>query len=123
MGDKRRAIFAAAKFEGATDIAVGSIRLRPRSRERTQACGERGTRGRKPPVLIPQADSPPHEVLGLGVGEDDPAIHGQQEDGETGGRDRSGEQVRCCPRPGKQLMDRGCSLKMRREGSKMTCRS
>ena len=88
MGDKRRAIFAARQLKRAADIAVGSIRPRPVARERTQARGERGSRGREPPVFVPQADSAPHEVLGLGIGEEDAAILGQEKDGEPGGRDR-----------------------------------
>jgi hypothetical protein len=71
------------------------------ARERVQVRGERGTRGRKPPVLIPQAHSSPDKILGLGIGEDDPAIPGQKENGETGGRDRRAERVRCPPGPGK----------------------
>jgi hypothetical protein len=68
------------------------------------------------PVLIPQADSPPDEILGFGVGEDDPAILGQKEHGETGGRDRRAERTGCCSRPGEEVMDRHRALQMRPEG-------
>jgi hypothetical protein len=52
-----------------------------------QAIGERGGRGRKPPVLIMQDHAAPHKILGLGIGEEDPATPAQQKDGKTGGRD------------------------------------
>jgi hypothetical protein len=68
------------------------------------------------PVLIPQADSPPDEILGFGVGEDDPAILGQKENGETGGRDRRAERLGCCSRPREEVMDRHRALQMGREG-------
>jgi hypothetical protein len=63
------------------------------AREGVQARGERGTCGHKPPALIAQADSPPNEILSFGGGEDDPAILGQKENGETGGRDRRAERL------------------------------
>ncbi len=112
VGEKRRASFAAAKLKGAANIAFGPSGPRSCARERVQAMGERRGHGRKLPAFIPQARLTPHEVLGLGVGEEDPAIPGQDKDGETGGR---GERVRCCSRPGKQGMDRGRALQMRRE--------
>jgi len=114
MGEKRR--LAAAKLDGSTGMRLACFLTCPLTRERIQARGERGARGRKPPVLIPQTHLTPHEVLGFGVGEDDPAISGQQKDGETGGRDRRAERVGCCSRAGKEVMDRGRALQMRREG-------
>ena len=116
MGDKRRAILAARQLKGAGDIAFGMCGPRPVARERLQARGERGTRGREPPALIPQAHPALHEVLGLGVGEHDPAIPGQKENGETGGRDRRAERLGCCFRPGQEIMDRCRALQMWREG-------
>jgi hypothetical protein len=86
------------------------------AREGVQARGERGTCGHKPPALIAQADSPPNEILSFGGGEDDPAILGQKENGETGGRDRRAERLCCCSRPGEEVMDRHRALQMRREG-------
>jgi len=79
--------------------------------------GERRGCGGKLPVFIAKAHLAPHEVLGLGVGEEDPAIPGQDKDSETGGR---GERVRRCSRPGKQAMDGGRALQMRREGFQET---
>ena len=46
------------------------------ARERMQARGERWGCGRKPAERIAQAHLAPHEVLGLGISEDDPAILG-----------------------------------------------
>jgi hypothetical protein len=85
------------------------------ARERVQARGERGTRRRKPPVLIPQADSAPDEILGFGVGEDDPAILGQKENGETGGRDRRAERVGRYSGSGEEHGNIARPLQMRRE--------
>ncbi len=81
-----------------------------------QTRGERGTRGLKLPVLMAQAHPAPHEVLALGVGEEDPAIPGQEKNGETGDRDCRAERVGCCSRAGQEVMDRRRALQMRREG-------
>ncbi len=83
--------------------------------ERMQARGERRARRRKPPMLIPQADSAPDEIFGFGIGEDDPAIPGQEKDSETGSRDRRAERVRCRSRPGEQQAKVARPLQMRRE--------
>jgi hypothetical protein len=48
-----------------------------------QALGERRGCGRKLPAFIAQARLTAHEVLGLGVGEEDPAIP-VKENGEPG---------------------------------------
>jgi hypothetical protein len=116
MREKRRAIFAATKLNGSTGMGLACFGRRRLARERTQARGERGGHGSKPPVLIPQAHLTPSEVLGLGVGEDDPAVTGQEKDGETGRRDRRAKRVRCCSRPGEEVLDRRSPLQMRREG-------
>ena len=86
------------------------------ARERMQTRGERGARGRKPPAFIPQAHPAPREVLGFGVGEDDPAIPGHEKDGETGGRDRIAERVGDCSHSAQEVMDRRRALQMRPEG-------
>ena len=78
--------------------------------------GERRGRCHKLPAFIPQARLTPHGILGLGVGKDDPAILGQKEHGETGGRDRGAERLGCCSRPGQEVLDCGRPLHMRREG-------
>ena len=84
--------------------------------ECTQARGERVARGPKPPALMPQAHPAPHEVVGFGIGEDDPAIPGQEKNGETGGRDRHAERVGDCFHSAQEVMDRRRALQMRREG-------
>jgi hypothetical protein len=86
------------------------------ARERMQTRGERGARGRKPPAFIPQAHPAPREVLGFGVGEDDPAIPGHEKDGETGGRDRIAERVGDCSHSAQEVMDRRRALQMPARG-------
>ncbi len=49
-----------------------------------QASGESRIRRRKPPAFMPQACVAPQEILGFGIGEEDPAIP-VKEDGEPCG--------------------------------------
>ena len=115
VGDKRRAIFASAKLDGSTGVDLSCFVTRPLLRERMQARGERGARGPSRPCSYRKPDSAPHEILGFGVGEDDPAIPGQEKNGETGGRDRRAERLRCLSGTRKELMERSRPLQMRRE--------
>src|ERR1700752_5134645 len=78
--------------------------------------GERQSFGRELPVFMAQADLAPQKILGLGVGEEDPAIPRQEKDGETGGRERWADMIRCCLMMSKEVMERASTLQMRREG-------
>jgi hypothetical protein len=65
MGEKRRPIFAAAKLEGSTGAGFARF-ARPRlARERMQARGDRGARGRKPPELSPNPRCTRRSALAL----------------------------------------------------------
>ena len=82
-GNSRR-----GQLKSASYIAFALSRPRSLARERMQPRSEHERRGRQAPALKAQANLAPHEILGLGIGEEDTAILRHKKDRETHRRDR-----------------------------------
>ena len=116
MRDQGRAIIAAPQLERSAAGTVSPPRCL--SHERMQTLADGMIRRLQPSGAIGQAGTAPYDVFGLGIGEKDPALLGDQEDSKAGRRkgraERIGEHLGAEEEP----MDGRRPLQMRREGLK-----